>query len=258
VSEAGEKNKALVRRFTEAFAKGDLDTLDELLASDFVDHSMQLGQEPGREGYMQGVAEDQAAFTGTSITIEYQSGDGDMVISRFAIRGIHDRGEYLSVAPTGREWETSAIVIHRIARGKIAEEWSESSGTLEATRQSLAQERIERERIEQELQVARRIQRASLPEEVPILEGWQISPFYRPAREVGGDFYEFFELPHGHLGLVVGDATDKGVPAALVASTTCGMLEAVAPSSGSPSETLERVNEALLARIPSNMFVTCF
>jgi serine phosphatase RsbU (regulator of sigma subunit) len=95
---------------------------------------------------------------------------------------------------------------------------------------------------------------------VPQLEGWQITPFYRPAREVGGDFYDFHPLSEGRLGLVVGDATGKGVPAALVMSTTCGMLQlaAQASESSSPSEVLERVNEALTVRIPSNMFVTCF
>jgi serine phosphatase RsbU (regulator of sigma subunit) len=126
--------------------------------------------------------------------------------------------------------------------------------------QRLEQERIERERIDQELQVARRIQHASLPEEVPTLEGWQISPFYQPAREVGGDFYDFHFLSEGRLGLVVGDATGKGVPAALVMSTTCGMLQLAARAldSPSPGEVLEQVNETLLARIPANMFVTCF
>ena len=92
------------------------------------------------------------------------------------------------------------------------------------------------------------------------LEGWQISPLYQPAREVGGDFYDFHLLSEGRLGLVVGDATGHGVPAALVMSTTCGMLQLAAQAldSSSPGEVLERVNETLLARIPANMFVTCF
>ena len=130
---------------------------------------------------------------------------------------------------------------------------------IQAREQRLKQEAHARERIEQELHVARRIQQASLPEVVPALEGWEISPRYRPAREVGGDFFDFLELEDGCLGLVVGDATGKGVPAALVMSTTCGMLRAVSQASDySPGEVLERVNEALTARIPANMFVTCF
>jgi serine phosphatase RsbU (regulator of sigma subunit) len=108
--------------------------------------------------------------------------------------------------------------------------------------------------------VARSIQEASLPKEVPTLEGWVISPRYQPAREVGGDFYDFHLLSEGRLGVVVGDATGKGVPAALVMSTTLGMLQATAGAldSSSPGEVLAQVNETLFARIPSNMFVTCF
>jgi serine phosphatase RsbU (regulator of sigma subunit)/predicted ester cyclase len=251
-----EENKALVRRFVEAQANADLDTLDEVLAPDFVDHSLEPGQESGREGYMRGVAEE--SFSNQRTVIEDQAADGDKVISRLTINRIHDRGEFLGVAPTGMELQSTAIVIHRISGGKIVEEWSESSGLFEATRQRLEKERLELELIEQELGVARRIQQASLPKEVPELEGWQIAPYYQPAREVGGDFYDFLDLANGHLGLVVGDATGKGVPAALVMSTTCGMLGAVARSLDSPGEVLRRVNEALYARIPANMFVTCF
>jgi serine phosphatase RsbU (regulator of sigma subunit) len=149
--------------------------------------------------------------------------------------------------------------MHRIEGGKIAEEWSEGSGgALEVAEARLEQEIRERERVEQDLRVARSIQQASLPKEVPELEGWQISPFYQPAREVGGDFYDFHFLPEGRLGLVVGDATGKGVPAALVMSTTCGMLRLAAQGSSSPGQMLGGVNEVLFPNIPSNMFVTCF
>jgi serine phosphatase RsbU (regulator of sigma subunit) len=144
--------------------------------------------------------------------------------------------------------------------GKIVEEWAEGSNISAVMEQRLVQERMERERIEQELRVARRIQQASLPKEAPTLAGWQISPFYQPAREVGGDFYEFFELDDGQVGFAVGDATGKGVPAALVMTATCAFLGGVATASGpsSPGEVLSRVNETLLSRIPTNMFVTCF
>ena len=130
---------------------------------------------------------------------------------------------------------------------------------IQAREERLKQQAHARERIEQELHVARRIQQASLPEAVPALEGWEIYPSYLPAREVGGDFYDFLELEDGRLGLVMGDATGKGVPAALVMSTTCGMIRAVTQASDySPGEVLQRVNEALATRIPANMFVTCF
>jgi len=151
------------------------------------------------------------------------------------------------------------IFISRVVEGKIVEVWGVSD-ISDVWQQRLQRERIKRERVEQELQVARRIQQASLPKEVPSLAGWQISPYYQPAREVGGDFYDFFELEGGRVGVVVGDATDKGMPAALMAEATSNMLRAVARAldSSSPGEVLSQVNETLLARIPPNMFVTCF
>jgi len=258
VSSAEEKNKALVRRFLEAQVNADLNTLDELLAPDFVDHSLQPGQEPGREDFMRWIAQLSAAVSNASVLVEDQAAEGDKVISRLTMKRTHDRGEFLGYAPTGMELKTTAILIHRISGGKIVEEWSESSGLAEAMRQRLERDRIERERVEQELQVARRIQQSSLPKEVPTLEGWQISPFYQPAREVGGDFYDSHFLSEGRVGLVVGDATGKGVPAALVMSTTCGMLRLAAQNYSSPGENLQRVNEALYPYVPSNMFVTCF
>ena len=253
-----QQNKAMVRRFMEAQANAELDTLEELLAPDFVDHSLQPDQDPGREGYIRSVAEEPAIFSKVRANIEDQAAEGDKVISRLTISRIHDRGEFLGLAPTGMEIRTSAIVIHRIVGGKIVEEWSESTGYLEALRQRLEQERIERERAEQELRVARSIQQASLPKEVPQLEGWHIAPFYRPAREVGGDFYDFFGLEDGRLGIVVGDATGHGVPAALVMASARSMLRAVAQASNSPGDALRRVNDPLATDIPPNMFVTCF
>jgi serine phosphatase RsbU (regulator of sigma subunit) len=92
---------------------------------------------------------------------------------------------------------------------------------------------------------------------VPEIEGYQIAVYYQPAREVGGDFYDFLKLPEGRLGLIVGDATGHGMPAALVMATTRGMLRAGTQISDSPSEALERVNNSLYPEIPPNMFVTC-
>jgi len=115
-----------------------------------------------------------------------------------------------------------------------------------------------RQRYEQELRVARRIQRALLPKFLPQLDGWDVAAYYKPAHEIGGDFYDFLELPGGRLGLVIGDATGHGMPAALVMATTRGMLRAVAQPLDSPGEVLGQVNDALYPDIPPNMFATCF
>lgn len=119
------------------------------------------------------------------------------------------------------------------------------------------QEAKERERIEQELRVARLIQQTLLPKALPDIPGYEVAAYYQPAREVGGDFYDFLTLDDGRLGLVVGDVTDKGVPAALVMATTRTMLRAAAQRLLSPGEVLQRVNDVLVQDIPPNMFVTC-
>jgi serine phosphatase RsbU (regulator of sigma subunit)/predicted ester cyclase len=262
MSSEEEKNKALVRRFVEAQAEKDLAALEEMLAPDFVDHSVLPGQGTTREDYLQDVAEEQPASSDAQLSIEDQMAEDDRVMTRLVIHGSHDQEMFTGVPPTGVELKFTGIIINRVVGGKIVEEWSEGTYAYELAQQRLDHELRERERIEQELLVARRIQQASLPKEVPKLEGWQINPFYQPAREVGGDFYDFHLLSEGRVGLVVGDATGKGVPAALVMSTTCGMLQAVSQasdsSSSSPGEVLKRVNEALTVRIPPNMFVTCF
>ena len=253
MSEAQEKNKALVRRFLEAQANGEPDTVKEMLAPDFVVHEWSQDQEPDhRERYLRALAEERAAFSDIRYIIEDQIAEGDKVMTRWTGRGRHDRGEYAGLAPTGRDEEAKIIDLHRVEGDKIADEWKGTTASADRQEERLAQ-------VEQELLVARRIQQASLPKEVPTLEGWQITPFYQPAREVGGDFYDFHLLSEGRLGVVVGDATGKGVPAALVMSTTCGMLQAVSRAlASSPGEVLDQVNETLVARIPSNMFVTCF
>lgn len=116
----------------------------------------------------------------------------------------------------------------------------------------------ERERIEQELRVARLIQQTLLPKELPDLPGWQLAAYYQPARAVGGDFYDFLPFTDGRLGIVIGDVTDKGVPAALVMATTRSILRTAAQEGeASPGAVLARANDLLFPDIPARMFVTC-
>ena len=130
---------------------------------------------------------------------------------------------------------------------------------LKAAMTKQQEEAQERQRTEHELRVAHLIQQTLLPKSVPELEGYQIAAYYQPAREVGGDFYDFLELEDGCLGLVVGDATGEGVPAALVMANTQSALRAVARREGiTPGQVLAEVNEVLYAYISPNMFVTCF
>jgi steroid delta-isomerase-like uncharacterized protein len=244
-----EENKATFRRYLEeVWNKGNLELVDEIFDR-YVSHQPDGSTlERGPEDVKRFVGEFLTAFPDYHISIEEQIAEGDKVVNRVTIRGTHLR-EFRGMAPTGEEMEIPGMTVFRFSdEGKVVESW-DSYDQLSLMRRS----------IEQELRVARSIQHALLPKGLPQRDGWKISCHYQPARKVGGDFYDFYDLEDGRLGVVVGDATGKGVPAALAMSTTCGMLRLAAQSPSSPpSEMLQRVNEALFANIPPNMFVTCF
>lgn len=126
----------------------------------------------------------------------------------------------------------------------------------------LAREVAAQERLERELEVARDIQASFLPQGYPAAEGWQLSAFWRAARQVGGDFYDFIALQPGQQGprwgLVIADVADKGVPAALLMALSRTLMRTVAINRVRPADTLARVNELILADSRSEQFVTMF
>jgi predicted ester cyclase len=251
-----EENKALVRRFLEEQAKGNLDVIDELLSPDFVDRGLVPGQGPTREDFKRSIAEILDTFSIIRFTIEEQIAEGDTVVTKYTERSVI-RGEWFGMPPTGTVENFQGIYIHRISDGKIIEEWSQAN-TLHTTLERLEEEMRERQRVEHELGVARRIQHALLPKDLPELEGWEIARHYQPAREVGGDFYDFLRLEDGRVGLVIGDCSGKGIAAALVMANTQSVLRAVAQREGiTPGRVLEEANEVLYAYIPPTMFITC-
>src|SRR5215218_8901502 len=290
-----EKNKVLVREFLgEAWGKGNMAAVDELMAADYVEHPRPSNLPAGTEGLKQLIGAYRTAFPDLKVTLDDIFAEGEMVAFRWSVSGTH-LGDWLDIPPTGNHVTASGITLFRIANEKVVESWTsidlsptdeelrwltEGGGGARSGDISLSErdaspqiwdiltrnltwrlrvaEVQERERIEQELRVARQIQQSLLPEAPPELDGWQFATYYKPAREVGGDFYDFLEFEDGRLGLVVGDATGKGMPAALVMATTRGMRRAVAQTLDSPGEVLARVNDALYPDVPPAMFVTCF
>src|ERR671921_1986512 len=193
---AAEENKAIFRRYAEEVGnQHNFEIVDEIFER-YIAHqpdgsTLQRGPQDVKRFHK----EFHSAFSNFHISIEDQIAEGDKVVSRYTMRGTH-QGEFRGMAPTGKEVELKAVTIFRFSpEGKVVETW-DSYDQLSLMRQST----------EQELRVARSIQEASLPKEVPELEGWVISPRYQPAREVGGDFYDFFELDDGRVGFAVGDA----------------------------------------------------
>jgi hypothetical protein len=168
-----EENKAIFRRYTEEVGtRGNLELVDEIFDRYIAPQPDGSALERGPEDVKRFHREWRSAFPDIRIGVEDQVAEGDKVVSRITIRGTHQRA-FRGMAPTGEEIELKGVSIFRFSpEGKVVESW-DSYDQLSLMRQS----------IEQELRVARSIQRASLPKEVPRLEGWQISLL--PARQGG-------------------------------------------------------------------------
>jgi serine phosphatase RsbU (regulator of sigma subunit) len=113
-----------------------------------------------------------------------------------------------------------------------------------------------RERLETEVELARQIQRTFIPEILPAPNAWDISARWRTARQVGGDFFDVFELPRNRLGIFIADVADKGVPAALFMALTRTLMRAAVGESVTPADALRRVNRLLYPDCQQGMFVT--
>src|SRR5215207_7685754 len=163
-----EENKASFRRYLEeAWNQSNLEVVDEIFdryVSHLPDGSV---LERGPQDVKRFVGEFRSAFPDLRLIIEEQIAEGDKVVSRGTIRGTH-QGEFRGMAPTGEEMAIEAMAVFRFSEeGKVVESW-DSYDQLSLMRQSM----------EQELRMARSIQQAQLPQNLPQLEGWQITPYY--------------------------------------------------------------------------------
>jgi len=120
----------------------------------------------------------------------------------------------------------------------------------------LEKEKAGQERLQQEIQLARRIQETFLPNQLPEIPGWELDVRWQTARQVGGDFYDVIRLHKNHLALVIADVSDKGIPAALYMTVVRTLIRAYAQNSDSPAAILRHVNELLYRDTPDGMFVT--
>ena len=150
---------------------------------------------------------------------------------------------------------------------------SQLAHTIERDR--LSQEVQANQRLEQELALAHSIQASFLPDCCPSLVGYSIDAYYQAARQVGGDFYDFIPIAQkahenaytlsgmasngaGHMGIVIADVTDKGVPAALFMVLSRTLIRATASDGRAPAQVLEHANRLITADARSGLFVTAF
>jgi sigma-B regulation protein RsbU (phosphoserine phosphatase) len=141
---------------------------------------------------------------------------------------------------------------------------SESAGQTALAREvarlttAIAREMAQRERLNRELEIAREVQEHLFPQRLPSVTGLEYGGRCQPAREVGGDYYDFLELPDARLGIAIGDVSGKGVGAALMMASLEASLRALASVVNDPAELMERVNGLVCQASAANCFATLF
>lgn len=115
------ENKAIVRRFYDAFGHEDFATLEAVLAPDLAAYAHGAAVPASRGDALQGIKTWNAAFSGSRYSVHEQLAEGDRVATRVTLRAVHDRGEFMGVPPTGARIELNGISIERVAAGRIVE-----------------------------------------------------------------------------------------------------------------------------------------
>jgi len=133
-----------------------------------------------------------------------------------------------------------------------------SSAAIAIENARLYQVAVEKGRLEQELDMARRVQMSLLPRQAPSLDGWDFITRWKPARQVGGDYYDFFQTEDGQLGMVIGDVTDKGMPAALFMAFTRSIVRANLDHAPTPASGMTRANRLICQESDRGLFVSLF
>jgi serine phosphatase RsbU (regulator of sigma subunit) len=215
------------------------------------------------------------------LRLEQQSEDDAAGSSRRPLRRrsttvVGALGDYLGLDPGG---DSTVVGVPLVVKGSfvgalVLTESAEAPGTsprraeilqgiadqaaIAIQNDRLQAEATRRQRLEQEMRLAHQIQMRLMAEKLPEVAGWELAAACVPARDVGGDFYDVFELPGDRLGIVVADVADKGMPAALFMANTRAMIRALAAHYQSPTDVLAEVNRLLVPDSYQGMFVTVF
>ena len=163
-------------------------------------------------------------------------------------------------ADTGRAELTKLLGEERLAELVRAAGQPEATAVREALRSIGGADMAAAERIERELRVAQRVQRSLVLIAEPALEGWEIASDYRPAREIGGDFFDAYPILEGgdarRLGFVIADVSGKGISAALLMAFVRPLMRAALDRTATPADALERTNRILVDERRTGLFVT--
>jgi len=261
-----EEIASFVSRYNEAYGRHDAVALTADYASDCVVESPMFGKIIGRAAIVKAQIAFFAAFPDATLLHEDYFSTGDRLLYATTVWGT-DAGGFLGHPPTGRQVRLFLVRLITFSERQIVHErrvYDLNGALLQlATDVGVAADTaaryrslLERARQEHELQVAAEIQRALLPEGQLEREGFELAVSSRPCRAIGGDFLDYFDLPAGAFGFVLGDVAGKGPPAALLAARLQGMVASYADSVVTPAATVSRVNRELVRRSVDSRFAT--
>jgi len=263
-----EEIEAFFAAHVRAYNSHDIDAIASHYTSDCVVESPMAGTLQGREAMVRATRLLFAAIPDLRVEPDELLIVGDRVVQTGVSSGT-DTGGFAGLPPTGRPYRVGVVFLFRLKDGLIVHERrvydfsgfllqlaGELGPAMESVR--LYREILERAELEHEVRVAADIQRALLPELRRCSETFDVAAASLPCRAIGGDFIDYFDLPHGAFGFVLGDAAGKGPPAALLAAQLQGILAAHSYSGQSPAETMRLANAALLRRGLPSRFATAF
>lgn len=159
-----------------------------------------------------------------------------------------------ALAVGGGDLTVQVNVSSRDELGVLARSFNAMTSSLRRAQDEL----VEKQLLKQELNIAQEIQQGLLPKKIPQVPGYELAAFYAPAKEVGGDLYDFLRIDEARLGLVVADVSGKSVPGSLGMTMARSVLRAQALSGNGVAETLHKTNEVIQPDIRRGMFVTMF
>jgi ketosteroid isomerase-like protein len=239
---------ALVHRLVTVARQRDLAQLADCYAADAVAISPVFGEVRGRAEIAATWKTLFDTFTDADVSVSDVLVDDNRVaiLSRITTT---DRIGWFGRPATGGPLSYPLVLLLTLADGRIVrdERLYDSAGVVE---------RLEKARLDKELRTAGDVQRALLPRTAYVGRFCESVGDSVPCRAIGGDFFEFVDLPSGDVAIVMGDVAGKGPAAALLASMLQGMFAVEAPAGGGPARTLSRINERLTARRLESRFAT--
>ena len=235
---------AFLERRTQAYRARDLAAIVASYAEDCVVESPVSGTIVGRAANQRVFERLFALIPDLEMEQEGVIIMGNQVVQTAKLTGT-DTGGFFTGQPSGKPFHSRAVLFFVVKNNQILHERRvyDFSGVL-------------LQRLEDELKTAAQIQQALQPVGRHSGEGFDVAAVSIPCRKIGGDFFDFFELPNATFGLVLGDVAGKGPPAALMASMLLGLFGEHVYRGGAPAETLEHVNQALLRRAIESRFAT--